>query len=227
MKNFLLVGAVIIAASFLTSCASVSDQKAQSASPEKIYKRNLSIQIDGKKFQGTYLAPNKKAYKIKIRSKVSVELLKINTCHREETALKIGRKHEYTYVVTPLEQSRPCPMEIGAFDTKGKHAWAFIDFYRGGIENLSATLSCNGAATKSTGASLCQARAGLLQMIQFNEAVKVKSPSKDCSVPQSRDGKIWKVKISPKKCIYVFYKSSKSIHRLTTLGFQDYLFTGF
>ena len=78
---------------------------------------------------------------------------------------------------------------------------------------------------RKTGVSICQAREGLRQRIKFDEAVKMKmASSSTCQTPFTEDGGItWQYTISPKRCLYVYYKDRSNIHRHITLGYEDIL----
>ena len=151
------------------SCSSVVQH--QTAKPEIFYKRTMRFTIDGIKAKGVIVLPQKSEYEIHAKTSDSTELLKIFTCHREYHEEKVGKRFEYFYQVTKLENETACPMEIGAFDVKGVHSWGYIEFKRG--ETLKAITTCNGKVKTEIGTSVCQAKAGLIQEIRFKEKVKM------------------------------------------------------
>ncbi len=206
---------------FMIGCSSVGDLNVPNAGV--FYKRDLEMEINGLDIDGVYVAPYAKKYEIEGKSKHTIELLKIFSCHREYTAEKVGRSFEYDFYPRELELDGPCSLEIAGFDENGQHTWAFIEFYRG--EKLQATIDCNGYTMRKTGVSICQAREGLRQRIKFDEAVKMKmASSSTCQTPFTEDGGItWQYTISPKRCLYVYYKDRSNIHRHITLGYEDIL----
>ena len=182
----------------------------------------MQIEVDGVKVYGTYVAETKKFYAIRGRLYEKARLVKFSTCHREVIIDNPKDKFEYVYWPSAeIEDLGFCPVEIGAFDEKGEHSWAMIDFRR--EESLSGELGCNGNKSIAKGVSLCQSRKGLIQTIRFDEPVDVEQ-SELCDEAQTEDHLLWTFVISAEKCLYVFRNTKgDEIHRLLSLGYDNVL----
>lgn len=177
--------------------------------------------IDGVKAKGVYVAPRRAAYKIRFELPDKPNIVKLTTCHREETFRDTGKKLEYEYKpVVGLEDRGSCLLELGAFDDEGAHAWGLIDFVD--QETLKASIGCNGEKVNALGVSICQSKAGLLQTISFESAVQVFS-NDPCPKMETKDGLNFIYQMAEDKCLYLF-TDKQSEHRLTTFGYQEVLF---
>jgi hypothetical protein len=180
----------------------------------------MEIEVNGVRAIGITVAPFSSNYVITGETDERIELLRINTCHFEKIIENVKKKFEFHYWPQPIERESICPLEISAYDVDGQNSWAFIAFDR--HENLASTLTCNGATKKTGGVSLCQSREGLVQEIEFDVEVQFKKGRDTCYTPETKDNKKFEFKMSPDRCVYVFYAGGK-LHRMMTLGYQDFL----
>lgn len=211
MKKLLLV-------LLLTGCATAMET---SQNPTTVYQKDMRLRVDGVKLDGgVYVFPRKSNYAVRADLYRRALVFKITSCHREWVLSEPGSNVDFDYTpMSGIEDRGLCPLELGAFDLKGQHTWAYIDFL--GDESLTAALSCNGKFASIKGVSICQSHSGLIQQIQFMEPVEVYS-TENCAKADSNDKKTFTMSISHGKCVYLF-KGAKDIHRLTTIGYDDTL----
>lgn len=196
----------------LTSCASH-----QLMDPAKLYKKEVAMNVNGISSVGMHAQSKSPAYKI-IFELHKESVVKITTCHREETFREVGKRLEYLYrPVEGLENVGYCPLLLGAFDRDGAHSWGMIDFQDN--ETLPATIGCNGASYKNVGISVCQSRSGLIQTIKFDGPVKALS-AEDCAVAETEDSKFFTIEASRDSCEYLFTDGEKE-HRMTLFGYDE------
>lgn len=189
------------------------------AAPEKLYRKDMKLKINGVKSSGgVYVLPKQKAYNIKAYLYKKAVVFKISSCHREWVWSDPGDDVEFRYEpLSGLENEGFCPLELGGFDMKGQHSWAYIDFVDD--EELEAQIGCNGRVFSLKGVSVCQCKEGLVQRIVFDRPVEVLHPER-CNSPESTDQKRFELHINSGKCIYLFTDGSK-VHRMTTIGYDD------
>ena len=194
----------------------------QQLDPNKIYRREIQLEVNGLKGEGVLVALKSSKYVIKGKSKNDFDLLTISTCHRDFKAEKLGNEFEYEYEpVSGLEDMGGCPLRISGFDAKGAHSWGLVDF-EDDLAKAQATLKCNGVIREAHGVSVCQSREGLIQEIKFMISMRI-SPDQTCPMPLASDEKTFQFPIAPKECVYAFMSLDGQIHRLTTIGYQGIL----
>ncbi|MBE9526421.1 MAG: hypothetical protein IME94_05540 [Proteobacteria bacterium] len=181
--------------------------------------------------RGLVALESNKAYDFKFRWKERAELIKITTCHREivieaNRIFRSKKKFNWRYVPTSLELDGVCPVFIGAYDTKGQHSWAYVDF-RLPTEKLKAHVDCSGLSLDYVGLSVCQARKGLTQRISFESKV-IHDVSTGCSELIDVGNNSFEISVERGLCHYVFSDvKSKQVHRLTVYGYEDVLLREF
>ena len=209
----------------------LSDEKA-------IYKFDLPVFIESSGFwtDGFAVLPKTKAVSLVIESQASIDLLTIDTCHRSEAfpaALTAGwlspkKKLKYVYTPNQVEQGF-CTLRIGTY-TKSESptnvvARAFFDFSDPDPKvSLPARNLCSGKDEATLGVSVCQARAGLIQVLSFPVEVKLAKeglPDR-CSLSPPPDQRSWTYRISRDECTYRFMEVSSPhrVHRHSTVGYD-------
>jgi hypothetical protein len=144
--------------------------------------------------------------------------LMITTCNREEFFPAPQSPFKYNFVpLMYVENLDSCLLTATVITAKGETYRSIIDFVSG--ETLTATSKCNGKALKRTGVELCQSRAGLIQVLQFdNDVVAVAqdgcAPLKPAFGPFS-----YQYSMSQGFCAYRFMDKDKKVFRLTTFGY--------
>jgi len=188
-----------------------------------VYKRDMQICLNDKCAEGVIVAPRKSKYEFEIKAHGRLELFTFATCHREETTSKHSRRRWFkdnkvvkgTYLPVPGIEDGHCPVYIGGYNHKNRNSWAFADF-EDPEYTISAKVNCNGASGEFNGVSVCQSRAGLIQTIEFPEVVTVDA----CGLKGKSNR--FEYKIESGECVAVFF-GAKSMHRLTTIGYDKIL----
>lgn len=212
-----------------------------SAQSSIVYQYDLSGKINGQSFSGVGVIPFAKLYDMRIESEDSVDLLTVTSCHRDFSAQAVikqgwfNSKKGYDYVFSPapgLEDSGSCLVRIGVYSSSvgGQSGWAVLDF-----ENPDTTLPaeniCNGSDVKVRGVSMCQSKAGLLQVLKFDVPVEVAVDKLEprCAGQMSVDGSTWNYYMAQGECVLQFREISppRRKHRHTTVGYnQTFIRTG-
>ena len=137
------------------------------------FKKTLSMVVNGTAGKGVLVVNKAPVYEIDITLDDRAELIKLTTCHREiiveRGSFKSKISHKVSFrIQAGIENEGFCTINIGAFDLQGQHAWGLVEIKN---ETLPATQFCNGEARRWDGVSICQARKGLIQRIQFDQPV--------------------------------------------------------
>lgn len=231
MKYFFLICLTLV------GCSSVP----QKLDPDKFYRRDLAFcEKSIGCFEGTAVLPFQKLYAFEIAPKgdAVIDLLVLNTCHREESIERpqkssldsfkgfLGLKKEgfrVEYVPTlGVEDDGDCTVRISTFEKeKGRHAWSVVRLKHEKYA-LPATLYCNGQVKEEQGVSICQSKAGLSQRIQFQEPVMIEA-DKNCAVPKRVGEYLYEWPISLGECGYTIRGRSGMAHDLLAIGFEGLL----
>jgi len=192
--------------------------------PKKNYQRDLIFEIESwdasknqwaekQKFIGTALVKQSLKYRVRVYSHGKVDMLTLNSCHREMKTPKPDKKggwfkkkyYEFEFSLDDiLEANRDCVITLGAYEKhKGRHGWATIAIdWNGAL--LKADLRCNGQQIKAGGSSFCQAKKGLIQMISFQRRMDVTFYGK-CVMKAPVDRQHWEYEMPPGLCILHFF----------------------
>lgn len=185
--------------------------------PTKQYKIDLNVEINEKHGQGFMVIPKAQNYDITVHAIDEVDLVTLNTCHREMSLQKQNNQFKISITPNEIESSGYCPLIIQTFISKQRYNGAFIDIID---TTLKAHLVCNGESKDFIGASVCQSPAEMIQQISFESPVKQGTPDPECAkVVQKKDNK-YEIKLNKGFCVYVFRDANKKIHRLTTYGYE-------
>lgn len=226
MSRFTKVAVLSLFIGFLSSCSHTPDIIDMS----KLYRKDMSIEVNGLKGKGTLVVPQSNYYEFKIKGIANLDLFTISTCSREITQEEAGgtgwftnkKKFEFKFEPLPIEMQPGCPIRLSALTKSDpKHSWGYVDF-QDNKHTLTATLQCNGRWIKSAGVSICQARKGLIQKISFQSETKV-SQAGDCRFQTESDvSQAFEFTVSQGECVYLF-KDTKGerFHRLTTIGYDQ------
>ncbi len=168
--------------------------------PIYVYKPDILIAVDGVAFLGmgvTRLAPSTN---IQIWSQVNIDRVEISTCSRHDVCQikggtlacdaksqenpggrftvsrdwfgNPGKYMTYEFVPDRKEHDDSCAnMTIELYDKRALAAWGYMDFRSNPESNFPAVFTCNAADTKYSGVSVCAAKAGTIQQINFEKPV--------------------------------------------------------
>lgn len=230
--SFIILTVVIISLIFIISGCSLVNQKLDL---NKIYKRDISLEINDEIFEGVGVPFSFYSYEIKIKSKGKIDMLQIKSCSRDEHITKTGggffkSGKKFTYIYTPLkglEDNASCALEIGAYEErKGRHSWANIYFQDKDFD-LHAKLKCNGNLySDNKSSSVCQGSVGSIQKIIFNERVKVSPDNSRCKVMKTENELEYTYIIPKGECTFYFGSKDADFHIHTTIGYDGILIRG-
>jgi hypothetical protein len=206
--------------------------------PGTYYKRDMQIEIKGQgTYEGVSVAQRQPSYEIIIEPKDDdPDLIIIRSCHREDAYEKgetsffffrLGSK-KFKYVYTPipkLETDRVCPLRGDAYHSdkdNSQHSWFFLDFENTEIGyKINAILTCNGTQKAINGVASCQAKIGLIQVVQFPERVMwATALPEGCNEPVHKGENRYEIKLSLGECLYQAKNKEGSLFRLTTIGYE-------
>ena len=224
---------ILVLAALLVSCTTVRQDITDGLNDGVIFKKDMRICIDGKCSHGVMVGPRKESYRFHIKAHGTFDLFTFSTCHREETSEDYRKKwwgrynREARGVFLPVRgiEDEYCPVYIGAYDRGGQHSWGFVDFQTADAQ-MPAKLSCGGDMGYLRGVSVCQARKGLIQVIEFDRPVQLFLNSGDCHIDVPEDGMTWVFPMPRGECVKVFFDEDDNIHRLTLLGYDRVIVRG-
>lgn len=197
-----------------------------------VWKRDLPFCIENVGcYEGVSVVPNRQDYSIEIEPKgdANIDLVIFNTCHREEAYEKTSsgwfifkKKNRFKYYFQPtedLETRRDCDLKANTLEEgEGRHAWMVMRREHPDY-TLPAQVACNGVIKSYNGVSVCQAKVGLIQRIEFGREVQFATPDEGCDMPARKgDGYEWKM--SKGECLYVSRDEVNRRHSLLTFGYQ-------
>lgn len=197
--------------------------------PNVTYKFDIKGTVNGVAFDGVGVVPYSTDYQMNIVSRVDVDMLLINSCHRSiqfPSAIELGwfdKKRGFAYDFQPneMENNGSCLVKISSLnkDSNTENAWAILDFQTP-ESTLPSTQQCNGDYSSSTGVSICQSKTGLVESIKFTVPVEMAS-SAPCPFT-TKDNYSWKYQIADGVCVVDFHEiaSPHRKHRHTSVGFN-------
>lgn len=213
--------------------------------PDVEHKKDLTFCVkDVACFPGTGVVEPKHQYKLEIapRNEENIDRIVFSSCHRtlpfymEQLPLvelpflgiKIGKKRrgvQYDYIPTPgdKEDTGTCDLRIYALDFESEdHSWGILRI-RNPKYNLPAMLYCNGDGGKTyKGVSVCDAKVGDFQWIEFNEPVNIKSK---CDIPKRLDTGYYEIRVEKGNCPYLIKSlDEKRAHSLIVSGWETFTF---
>jgi hypothetical protein len=206
---------------FFLGCTTVRQQAELSTR----YMYDMKIKVNGISGTGVVVVPRSGRYDFKIESRGDLNFFAVETCHRydgrekawEKGWFKSHKKVEFSVVPKPQESSGLCPYELKAFAVNGQHSWGLV-VPELAAQKLPATAHCNGRSYRGNGVSVCHAKVGLKQAIEFSEDTTVKTT---CEEPKKR-GHSWHYSVPPSECIYIF-RTDKKKHTHVVVPFEQML----
>lgn len=200
---------IILLSLFLSACAPMP---VQSVVKGVAYKYDMLLNVDGIQRVGMLVATRIPSHSISIKSQGDLDLLSVESCHRETDTENAGtssffgiiknkREFSFTYTPSPLiETTGACPLRINGFTQEensqadGQTSWGFIDFEdeddtpenRASLNppaHMPGLMQCDGKPPyHSNGVTVCESKVGTLQRISFPNRVMV-TPDPGCEIP--------------------------------------------
>lgn len=209
----------------VTSCSSLPEVALSGdvAYPQLNNRATLKFEADGQQIDGIGVVDRKASMNFKFMIPPGTIQFTITTCNREEYFSRPESGKVLSWNFSPMmyvENLRSCFLTATAVTKAAETIVGMVDFR--GDEDLVATSKCNGKMIKRNGSEFCQSRAGLLQVIDFDEEVISSSLSPGCSPLEKSFGPFaYEYKISEGFCVYKFMNKSKNKFRLTTFGYTS------
>ena len=164
------------------------------------------------KFVGVGVIKQAIKYRVTLYAPGKVDMMVLYSCHRE---LKTphptssggwfsSKRYVFEFEADPaIEKGKMCMLNAGVYEKKkGRHGWGLLAIAHQNA-HLKATVRCNGKVETKTGTSFCQAKEGLIQMIQFAGPVETTMYGK-CIIAIPEDGMNWEYLMPKNKCILTF-----------------------
>ena len=207
---------------FLFSCSRTSDI----IKVKRNYKKDLIFSVNGSSFVGVGVPPLSKSYLIEIETPFKLNFVKIESCHREivlrnayhkKRIIKNRKKFQFHY--KPIGIEKECIVFISALNENGKGKFGQIAFQTKNY-NIKAKNFCNGKEIISNGVSLCQSKKGLVQMIEFDEDLEVRST---CPIMSFKGKKSFKYEPESGDCVFLFMGRDR-VHKLISYGYEEIIY---
>lgn len=223
--------ALLVLFIFASGCSTV----AQSLSPSTVYKRDISIGVNGVTGVGAVIVPKSASYKIELKlAKGNFDFTIFDTCAKFYS-LPEDQGSDLETVFVPrvgVEDHGSCPIRIHSFDKDhSRDAFGFIAF-KSPEFNLPATLECNDQPRVTDTVTYCENKDGdsdpKIVKLSFSEPVYWASSKKmpGCVLPEPVDGKTFIFSTGPQgDCEFLFEAKSDPLkkHLLYTHWFREIL----
>ncbi len=157
--------------------------------PIWVYKPDLLIQVDGATFYGMGVSVLKPQTDVNIQSQIDIDRVEVSTCSRHDVcqykggALACdgsrfeispgwfgnpGKFMVYHFIPDRKEKDDSCSnILIAIYDKNVLAAWGYLDLRANPNDNFPAQFTCNAIDWKFAGVSVCSAKAGTIQEINF------------------------------------------------------------
>jgi hypothetical protein len=208
MKSYLIALAILV------GCSTVSNDA------ENTYRKTLKITHEEETVVGFAALARLDEYPLFFETAKKPELVRISTCHRDVVLDDTGDEFSYRYIPSKgIEDQGSCILQIATFDDKGHHQFGAVDFLDD--ETLMADIYCNGESELAIiGATVCQARVGTDQVIEFATSVEVFA-QETCKKPEEFGDGLFRYSMKEGYCIFLFKSEDGELHRHTTFGYTD------
>lgn len=184
--------------------------------PIWVYKPDLRITVDGKTFSGMAVTRLDNYTDIRVQSEVDADRIVVSTCSREdicqikggELACPIldqdhpngrfvvptdwfgnaGKFLLYRFVPSRKEHDDSCAnMQIAVYDKNVLLSWGYVDFRDHPNSNFPAKMTCNATDWTFAGVSVCSAKAGTIQEINFDKPITDYRAESTCNATKISD----------------------------------------
>lgn len=208
----------------VTSCSSMPAFPASDAGfPQVNNRATLQFEAESQKFEGTAVIDRKSNINFTFHVPKDTVQFTVTLCNGEEyfPRPENGKPVKWMYIPTMyVGNLKSCFLTATAITKVGETSIGLIEFRQGLEETLPAVSKCNLRTLNKTGAELCQSRAGLLQVIEFDTEVVYSELTPGCSKLEKAFGAYsYQYNISEGFCVYKFMDKAKRQFRLTTFGY--------
>lgn len=224
----------------LNACAISPVNTSAPAAPPAVNKFDMYGTINGEAFNGVGVIPAATSYDMVISSRSDINMLTVQTCHRNFLAddvitqgwIKKNKTYEYKWTPAPgIEDDGSCIIRIGSYNKSvgGTNAWAVIDIQTPDM-TLPAMNECDGVQTQTQGVSMCQTLKGLIERLTFAVPVKIDTAAipAGCAGTLSANGMVWEYQMGQGECVVIFdtIEAPHVMHRHTTEGYNNVIYRG-
>lgn len=234
---------------FLNTLTGTSSQKI-TRTPLWVYKPDLRIQVGGVAFTGMGVTVLADQTAVTIWSAVSIDRVEISTCSRHDVCqIKGGelacdqrtssnpngrflvdtswfgtpeKTMQYFFTPDRKERDDSCAnLMIAIYDKNTLAAWGYLDFRSNPALNFPASFTCNATDWHFAGVSVCSAKAGTIQEINFAQPVDDYRTEDSCNLKKVSD-KQFEFQPSVGWCRSSFIQNKK-FHDVIINGYDEVL----
>jgi hypothetical protein len=208
----------------VTSCSSVPAFPVSDGGLPQINNRaTMLLEADAQKFQGIGVVSRKSSINFTFHAPKDTVQFTVTLCNGEEyfPNPENGKPVKWTYLPTMyVGNLGSCFLTATALTKNGESSVGVVEFHQGLEETLPAVSKCNLRTVDRIGAELCQSRAKLLQVIEFDTEVVYSELTPGCVKLEKAFGAYaYQYNISEGWCVYKFMDKQKRVFRLTTFGY--------
>jgi len=223
----------LLALLLLISCASGT-----SMVPERNYKYDMKVKVDGKVYEGVGVLQEKPVgqYSFVGETAGRIDLFTLVTCSKYlskekawgdlqtdvakslwDNILRNTHKVSFMYSRNSLERRLSvCQLYLEALEKeKGRHSQALFDI-EDSKHTLKAMYTCNIETKPSNGVTMCQNKNGNYMTLAFDNPTKCINDCNEYDIEK----RVHDIKLPEGKCIWIC-KYKDLYHRLTTYGFEE------
>lgn len=194
------------------------------------YKKDLNITINGRPYEGIGVLEKQKDLIIRIESRVDINMINIETCHRDVTIfdiidtswIKPKQTYEYKLILDEVEMEKPdCSINIFTYNktNEDNNADAFFTFNHYQF-TVPAQVLCNGSELEFSGSSVCNAKVSKPQRIKFKNPMVFDKSEMSCPV-RDLNTMSFDVEARLGNCTVVFMDMTNGKkHKFTLIGYN-------
>ncbi len=178
--------------------------------PIWLYKPDLYIVVDNVGFYGMGVTQIPQEYTdVQVQSQVDIDRVEISTCSRHDVcqikggalacdanrfAIGLdwfgnpGKLMTYRFAPDKKERDDSCAnVLIAIYDKNTLAAWGYLDFRTDPLNNFAAEFTCNATDHPFAGVSVCSAKAGTIQEINFTKPIDNYRAEDSCNIKKISD----------------------------------------
>jgi hypothetical protein len=132
----------------------------------------MQFSVDGLNYVGMAAIPRKLKQSLRFTLPKTAERIVVSTCHGAPVFISPANPFSFTYEPVHLieDTATLCILKAEVASKESPLSLAVIDFF-GDEVTMPAWVTCNRNSLRTGGGSVCQAPAGLIQRIVFDESV--------------------------------------------------------
>lgn len=220
------------------------------ARPITSYKPDLRIQVGNVVFDGMGVTAIADQTIVTVWSAVSIDRVEISSCARHDVCQikggvlacdqrtqdnpngrfqidtgwfgSVGKQMQYYFRPDRKERDDSCAnLMIAIYDKNSLAAWGFLDF-RNPAMNFPAKFTCNASDWSFAGVSVCSAKAGTIQQINFTEQIVDSRTEPSCNLKKISESE-YEFQPAVGWCRTSFMSVNKKFHDVIINGYDEVL----